>query len=99
MRALIINRQLTPDEYSSVYEDIQIPDESTEQETASKAYIKYGKDIIFLIGKDRPLYINIKVGLVSPNTTRWVQLIVCLHSAYPSLRFKHDKHFSNIQTI
>ena len=62
------------------------------------AKIEFGDDLIALMGKDKPLYINPKVQVIS-NGKQWVRLIDALKQLYPNVEFKHSDRFTEIEVV
>lgn len=73
--------------------------EESELET-EKFYVElakneFGDNLILLFGKEKPLFINPNVQVVS-NGEKWGRLIDVLKYYYKNIEFSHDERFMNI---
>lgn len=57
---------------------------------------EFGENLIALFGKEKPLFINQEVRVIS-NGKNWTRLLDALESIYPHLKFSTDQHLFNIE--
>lgn len=60
------------------------------------ATFEFKEDLIVLFGKEKPLYINPNIQVISTGKN-WIRLIDVLRKHYPSINFVHDNYFTNIK--
>ena len=109
MRALIINERTRIMQgigiFSSnkaIYDDLDLQyciekDILVEDEDLilSFALNEFREDLILLFGKNKPLYINPKIQVISTGN-KWIRLINVLNQCYSDIKFEYDIHFMDI---
>lgn len=57
---------------------------------------EFGSNLILLFGKNKPLYINSSIQVISDGE-KYTRLIDVLKNYYENLEFEHDSFFMNIK--
>lgn len=110
MRAFVRNSMMTKfmqaadvfEKTKLVYEDIELGykiDDTLLKDEESIAYLakaEFKENLIALFGINKPFYINPNVQTVS-NGKQWFLLYDFLVAKYPSLKFKSNDRFMNIE--
>ena len=81
--------------FSKSEEEIPISEEN-EKAYLEMAIFEFKEDLILLFGKEKPLYINPNIQVISTGK-KWIRLIDILKKYYPNVNFTHDNYFTNIQ--
>ena len=110
MRAFVNNSQMTQfmqcvnvfEKGKVVYMDLELDyklnDElvTDEESICYLAKKEFGENLIVLFGKEKPLFINQEVRVIS-NGNNWTTLLEALKAIYPHLKFSTDQHLFNIE--
>jgi hypothetical protein len=110
MRAFVNNEKMTKfmqcagvfEKGKVIYEDLDLNYElngeilEDEESILYLAKKEWGENLIALFGKEKPLFINQEVRVIS-NGKQWTRLLDALKSIYPHIKFSTDQYLFNIE--